>query len=81
MSKSITFCKSCCLTSNYPNIKFNNGVCNYCNEFNYDKYKKNLTENKMRLQKFLEHFRDFSDHSSDFSDHSRDFPEGPDTRL
>lgn len=55
MSKSITFCKSCCLTSNYPNIKFNNGVCNYCNEFNYDKYKKNLTENKMRLQKFLEH--------------------------
>ncbi len=53
MSKQIIFCKNCCLTSDYPNIKFINGICNYCNEFNYNEYKKNLIENKLKLKEFL----------------------------
>ena len=53
MSKQIKFCKNCCLTSDYPNLKFNKGVCNYCSEFNYNEYRKNLIVNKTKLQKFL----------------------------
>ena len=53
MNKTIKFCRKCCLTTDYPGIKFRHGICNYCEEFNYDKYRKNLDENKKNFKHFL----------------------------
>jgi len=48
-----SFCKKCCLTKEYPNIIFNNGICNYCEQFDFNEYKKNLSKNKKQLEQFL----------------------------
>ena len=55
MNSSLKFCSKCCLTFDYPNIKFNKGICNHCSQFNYKNYRKNLIENKKKLQIFLKH--------------------------
>ncbi len=54
MNKSFEFCSKCCLTVDYPNVKFKKGVCNYCEEFNYYEYKNKLSVNKKKLKIFLE---------------------------
>ena len=54
MNKSFEFCSKCCLTVDYPNVKFKKGVCNYCEEFNYYEYKNKLSVNKKKLKTFLE---------------------------
>lgn len=53
IKKKILFCRKCCLTSEYPSIEFNDGICNFCKEFNYNEYKKKLSKNKSQLDNFL----------------------------